>query len=229
MIAYNIFYTVFFLKILNLIEVQESMWYRIISLVLYVMQVVFMLAYLMGFVFQQKQKRTSNTDLAISDHELKELRFITHLSLHLSNKQFLLKLSFLFADGSQTKEELVLQRHLKPFAYWLQFAMAGQKEIWLTHAEISVIKYRMIEFWNKSMTTKISQELLFSDSRIQYALLLEPKNIDIHFDPLLKDRSLYEATFKEFYSDFLPWLKQNHPKAGHKWTPENAFYAFFLD
>lgn len=226
LLVYNLFYSYFFLKILEIIPVPDSPWHRVISLVLYVMQLVFMLVYLTGFVFQQKQKGNHTPDFAISDEELKELKAVSHLHLSLTNKAFVLKLSFSFADGSQTQEELVLQRHLKPFAYWLQFALAGQKGIWLTHADISVIKYRMVEFWNKSMTTKISQELLFSDSRIQYALLLDPKNIVIDFDPQLKDHTLYEATFKEFYSDFLPWLKENHPKASQKWTPESAFKAF---
>ncbi len=226
LLVYNLFYTVFFLKILELIPLPDTPWYRICSLVAYVVNVVFMLVYLLGIVFQQKQKGNQTPDFAISDEELKEIKAISHLRLSLTNKAFVLKLSFSFADGSQTQEEMVLQRHLKPFAYWLQFALAGQKGIWLTHADISVIKYRMVEFWNKNMTTKICQELLFSDSRIQYALLLDPKNIVIDFDPQLKDHTLYEATFKEFYSDFLPWLKENHPKGSQKWTPESAFTAF---
>ena len=225
LLVYNLFYSYFFLKILEIIPVPDSPWNRVISLGLYVMQVVFMLVYLSGFVFQQKQKGNQLPGVAISDDELKELKAISHLHLSLTNKAFILKLSFSYADGSQTQEELILQRHLKPFAYWLQFALAGQNGIWLTHADISVIKYRMVEFWNKSMTTKISQEHLFRDSRIQYALLLEPKNIVIDFDPQLKDHTLYEATFKEFYSDFLPWLKENHSNGTQKWTPESAFLA----
>lgn len=223
LVAYNLFYTLFFLKILKIVELPESEWYRIVSLVLYVMQIGFMLTYLMAFIFQKAQKRNGLEELAITDNELKELKAITHLSISLSNKAYILQLSLLFADGTQTKEELVVQRHLKPFAYWLQFALAGQRGIWLTHAEISVIKYRMVEFWNKSMNTKISQELIFSDTRIQYALLLAKENIEIHFDAHLKDKSLYEATFKEFYSDFIPYIKEKHPENKQKWTPESGF------
>lgn len=223
LVAYNLFYTLFFLKILQLIELPDSPWYRIVSLVLYVMQVVFILAYLMPVIYQKSQKRNNQDQLAITDNELKEIKAITDLHLSLSNKEYVLKLSFLYADGTQTSEDYVVHRHLKPIAYWLQFALAAQRGIWLTHAEISVIKFRMVEFWNKSMFTKISQDLLFSDSRIQYALLIPAQNIKIYFDPDLKDSSLYETTFKEFYSDFLPYIKEKHPESKQKWTPESVF------
>jgi hypothetical protein len=116
LLVYNLFYSYFFLKILEIIPVPDSPWHRVISLGLYVMQVVFMLVYLSGFVFQQKQKGNQLPGVAISDDELKELKAISHLHLSLTNKAFILKLSFSYADGSQTQEELVLQRHLKPFA-----------------------------------------------------------------------------------------------------------------
>jgi hypothetical protein len=85
LLVYNLFYSYFFLKILEIIPVPDSPWHRVISLGLYVMQVVFMLVYLSGFVFQQKQKGNQLPGVAISDDELKELKAISHLHLSLTN------------------------------------------------------------------------------------------------------------------------------------------------
>lgn len=226
--GFNLFYTLYFFKTLELLNWSDSDWHLILSVVLAVIQIVFTSVYLMGLYIQQHQD-TSVGQMAVTDAELKEIISIDSLELVVGSKQSVLKLSWMFGDGTHEQEELVLHRQLKPFAYWFQFALAAQKEIWLTHAEISVIKFRMVEFWNKNKPTKITQELLFSDSRIQYALLLSPDQVKICFATQLKDRSIFESTFKEFYSDFLPWLKVNKPELGPKWTVESAFEAYLSD
>jgi hypothetical protein len=225
LVAQMLFYVVFFLKSTLILDLEESEWYRILSLVLYVVQAFFTLIYLAALALSQQGSTKHTSDVAVTDIELAQVKSIEKILMELKSNRYVLSLTFSFADGTYKSEELILQRPLKPFAYWLQFALAGQNEIWLTHSEISVIKYRMVEFWNKSMTTKINQELLFKVSRIEYALQLEPKNITIDFDLQLKDYSLYESTFKEFYSDFLPWLKENHSNGTQKWTPQSSFLA----
>ena len=127
------------------------------------------------------------------------------------------------ADGSFRKEEMLLPKGLKPFSYWFQFALATKLGVQLTHAEMSVIKYRMVEFWNKSMALKINQDLLFTDTRIQYALALPAKSVDIHFDKDLKDRTLYEIVFKEFYADFYVVLKDEIPQSNKRIQAEEVF------
>lgn len=224
LVAQNLFYIIFFLKSMLIIDLEESEWYRMIALVLNVVHAFFFLIYLVALAFSQLSAKNYSFDVAVSDYELAQIKSIEEILLVLKQKRYILKLTFSFADGTYKTEELVLQRHLKPFAYWLQFALAGQNGIWLTHSEISVVKYRMVEFWNKSMTTKISQDLLFKDSRIQYAFILGPDKINILMDSQVSDLIVFESTFKEFYSDFLPWLLENRSNTGHKWTSESAFY-----
>ncbi len=221
LLAHIVFYTLFFLKMLDFLWLPESVWYRIISLVLYITQVVFIIGHLLAIHVQQSFRQESN--LAITDVELSELKSIQALQVIVSNQKVALVLTIELADGSFRKEEMLLPKGLKPFSYWFQFALATKLGVQLTHAEMSVIKYRMVEFWNKSMALKINQDLLFTDTRIQYALALPAKSVDIHFDKDLKDRTLYEIVFKEFYADFYVVLKDEIPQSNKRIQAEKVF------
>lgn len=221
LLIHVLFYTLFFLKILALLPLPDSIWYRILSLVLYISQVVIIIAHLIAIHMQQGYKQDST--LPITDSERAELKAIRALQLIVSNQRTAMILTLELADGSQRNEEMILQKGLKPFAYWFQFALATKLGIQLTHSEISVIKYRMVEFWNKSMTLKINQDVLFTDTRIQYAFALPASEIEISFDRGLKDRSLYVNTFKEFYVDFYSLIKDKADHGGKKLQAEDAF------
>jgi hypothetical protein len=223
-VAYNVFYILFFSKMLLLLPLPESIWYRMLSLVFYIVNAMFFLMYIMSIA--QRQFISNTEEVAITDEQAKEVVSIDTLRIVLQSKQFCLELALKYRDGHVDLAMLELQRPVKPFAYWLQFALASKNSLRLTHSDMSVIKFRMIEFWNKSMPQKISQELLFTDTRIEYALLIEAENIRIEYaEEQLLDRGLFDATFNEFYSDFLPWVKNQAEiigKTPRKWTSESA-------
>ena len=69
---------------------------------------------------------------------------------------------------------------LHPFLYWILFSISKRNNISLFNNDISVAKFRMIEYFNRYSTYKITQELLFSNDNGEYSLLINSDNIIIN-------------------------------------------------
>ncbi|MEL1248263.1 hypothetical protein [Flavobacterium helocola] len=69
---------------------------------------------------------------------------------------------------------------LHPFLYWILFSISKRNNISLFNNDISVAKFRMIEYFNRYSKYKITQELLFSNDNGEYSLLINSDNIIIN-------------------------------------------------
>jgi hypothetical protein len=120
-----------------------------------------------------------------------------------------LKLKLELASSEIVEINIENNKLLHPFLYWLLFAVAKKNDILLFHPDISVAKFRMIEYFNRNSNYKISQELLFVNENGEYSFLIENDLIDIkEKDILLTKKSFLEIILK--YSEcFIPIIDSN--------------------
>jgi hypothetical protein len=120
-----------------------------------------------------------------------------------------LKLKLELASSEIVEINIENNKLLHPFLYWLLFAVAKKNDILLFHPDISVAKFRMIEYFNRNSNYKISQELLFVNENGEYSFLIDNDLIDIkEKDILLTKKSFLEIILK--YSEcFIPIIDSN--------------------
>jgi hypothetical protein len=165
--------------------------------------------------------------MSIDENGWDEIVTIQAIHVAVISSKVALALTLVNKEGAKEKMNLEISKATKPFAYWVQFAIAKKLNIHLTHADISIIKFRMVEFWNKSMQAKIRQDLLFSNSRIQYDFQVDPSQITIEFDAtILQKNAIYQNTFIEFYRDFQPVLQTLNVKIEHKKDEKSIANSF---
>jgi hypothetical protein len=93
-------------------------------------------------------------------------------------------------DNHDTKTECVSTNKMyQPYLNWLVFALAGKLQMPLSHSDMALIKFRMIEYWNKDASTQINQIDIFSADMGNISLELAPANIEI--DGLVKLMTKY--------------------------------------
>ena len=89
---------------------------------------------------------------------------------------------------------------LHPFLYWLLFSISKKNDITLFNSDISVAKYRMIEYFNRYSKYKISQELLFYNDNGEYSLLINSESIILNDkDTISSKKAFFEIIIK--YAD----------------------------
>jgi hypothetical protein len=125
-------------------------------------------------------------------------------------KKYYLRLSF----GNPIKgkehysEEITSTKLLQPFVNWVVFVLAKEHGVKLTHPDIALSKFRMVEFWNKQADFSITQEQLFLNDRGYFELsadidqvILNDKTL-FHTKYIIKESLLkYKDCFKERFID----------------------------
>jgi hypothetical protein len=104
---------------------------------------------------------------------------------------------------------------LHPFLYWILFSISKRNNISLFNNDISVAKFRMIEYFNRYSTYKITQELLFSNDNGEYSLLVNSDNITINDKDIIgSKKSFSEIVIKyaECYISKYDAISNNNSK-----------------
>ena len=104
---------------------------------------------------------------------------------------------------------------LHPFLYWILFSISKRNNISLFNNDISVAKFRMIEYFNRYSTYKITQELLFSNDNGEYSLLINSDNIIINDKDIIgSKKSFSEIVIKyaECYISKYDAISNNNSK-----------------
>jgi hypothetical protein len=224
LIASNVFFLIYFLKTFDFIVLPDSVWFRIISFSISIISLFFNAYYIASYVVYSAANQRS---MAIEENGWDEIVTIQAIHVAVISSKVALALTLVNKEGAKEKMNLEISKATKPFAYWVQFAIAKKLNIHLTHADISIIKFRMVEFWNKSMQAKIRQDLLFSNARIQYDFQVDPSQITIEFDAtILQKNAIYQNTFIEFYRDFQPVLQKLNVKIDHKKDEKSIANSF---
>lgn len=129
---------------------------------------------------------------------------IDGLELDWRPNRFQFSMGVLLDNGERKKLSFERDRLTKPGAHWLAFALATQHGIDLQHGDMNVVKFRMVDWWNKAASHSIQQRALFAGTRGSYRLDLDCKQIKCRVDDELLD---YDV-IKEALSDFsISWLQ----------------------
>jgi hypothetical protein len=132
------------------------------------------------------------------------------LSLGYDEKKKMYFLRITFSGPEDTVEDTVyIKKLLKPFANWLVFATAGRKSVKLEHEDMAMIKFRMVEFWNKNSGYPITQEDIFHNDGGRFELTVPAGNIHIAQGDFLSSRYMIRENFKEFSSSFSPQMLES--------------------
>ncbi len=98
------------------------------------------------------------------------------------------------------KENTITQTYsklMKPLAHWFLFSISRKKNVFLSENDISVTKFRMIEFFNKDSELKINQDQIFSNNGGSFSLKLDPENIIIRNSEAFKKSFIFQEIFKK--------------------------------
>jgi hypothetical protein len=108
-----------------------------------------------------------------------------------ADKKYYLRLTFSnsITGKEQFTEEVVSGKLLQPFVNWVVFALAKEHGIKLTHPDIALNKFRMVELWNKQSDFSITQEQLFNNDRGHFELSAECENV------FLQDKNTFRSKY----------------------------------
>jgi hypothetical protein len=125
-----------------------------------------------------------------------------------SRKEYFVRILFVSPDDTSIskEDEVVSTKILQPFANWVLFSLARKKEIKLSHVDLSTVKFRMVEFWNKESNVKLTQEQLFNNDRGMVDLKMAPTDVMMVNPDFLKSKfSIRESIVKhtESFSSIL--------------------------
>jgi hypothetical protein len=73
-------------------------------------------------------------------------------------------------DANVVVERIENTKILLPFSNWILFAIAKKYNVKITNQDISLTKFRMVEYWNKDANFKLSQEILFTNDYGKFEL-----------------------------------------------------------
>ena len=118
-------------------------------------------------------------------------------------KVYFIKLTFRSVNTQNVfTEEVTVSKLLKPFANWVVFVLARKVNSKLTHSDMAITKFRMVEFWNKYADTKLSQESVFHNDTGRFELKISDKNVSLVDPEFLHSRYLIRTTLTEFKACF---------------------------
>ena len=86
---------------------------------------------------------------------------------------------------------------MKPLAHWVLFSLSRRKNVFLSENDISVTKFRMVEFFNKDSELKINQEQIFINNGGSFSLKLDSENITINNPEVFKKSFIFQEIFKK--------------------------------
>jgi len=142
--------------------------------------------------FAQKLVRIATTG-SLSGAEHEGVSAITGIQIGFNQveKKYYLRLAFSnsITGKEQFSEEVNSAKILQPLVNWIVFALAKEHSIKLTHPDIALSKFRMVEFWNKQSDFSITQEQLFLNDRGYFEL-----SADIH-QVILNDKTLFHSKY----------------------------------
>lgn len=120
-----------------------------------------------------------------------------------SEKHYFISMTFESPiNKQQYVESVTLSKLLKPFANWVSFVIARSVNAKLGHDDIAIIKFRMVQLWNKYADTKLTQDDLFHNDLGRFELKVSSDYVALSNEKFLHSRYLIRSSFEEFKSLF---------------------------
>jgi hypothetical protein len=119
-------------------------------------------------------------------------------------KLFYLTLTFIDEFQKEYIETNENSKLLQPLLYWMLFSYAKKQNVMLTHQDMAIAKFRMVDYWNKESDFKLTQELLFFNESGHFELKINGQNITINDMIFLKSKLSVKELFKKYFICFVP-------------------------
>jgi hypothetical protein len=128
------------------------------------------------------------------------------IGFHQVDKMYYLRLSFgnLIKGKEQFSEEVTSSKLLQPFVNWIVFALAKEHGVKLSHPDIALSKFRMVEFWNKKSDFPITQEQLFLNDGGFFELSAEKELVSMQYKNIFHSKFIVQEStlkYKECFTE----------------------------
>jgi len=204
-----------------------------------VTQFVFLIANYYSVLYYSLKNNSSTESNFLKDQDInsQEIAEILNIEIGYSNDNKLFYLTILFKDQyqKQFKETNENSKLLQPLLYWLLFSVAKKQNVMLTHQDVALAKYRMVDYWNKESNYKLTQELLFFNESGYFEFKLDEEDITINEKEFYKSKLSVKELFKKYFICFVPQdikttEQLNNKKNADKYLLDNfeAFYKNIL-
>lgn len=122
------------------------------------------------------------------------------VGVHLIWKQGVYKIGIkvLKTDGSSKWHWVERNKLNKTLGHWLAFAVATKGQEQLTHGDMNVIKFRMLELWNKASDQVLQQKHVFEGQRGAYGFICQPAQVFLELDLDLRTNTLLKDALLDF-------------------------------
>jgi hypothetical protein len=126
------------------------------------------------------------------------------IGVHQDKKKYYLRLVFSnsITGKEQFTEEVTSNKLLQPFVNWVVFALAKEHGVKLTHPDIALGKFRMVEFWNKQSEFAITQEQLFLNDGGHFELSVDARNLSLSDKQSFRSKFIIRETLLKFKDCF---------------------------
>lgn len=105
-------------------------------------------------------------------------------------------------NNIKRKERIESRKMLLPFSNWVLFSLAKKVNVKLLNQDISLTKYRMVEYWNKKSDIKLSQEVLFLNDRGLFEFSFDANSIEISNLAHLETKLIITETVQKNIENF---------------------------
>jgi hypothetical protein len=171
------------------------------------------------------------------DINSQDIAEIVNIEIGYNNENKLFYLTIIFKDQfqKQFKETNENSKLLQPLLYWLLFSVAKKQNVMLTHQDVALAKYRMVDYWNKGSNFKLTQELLFFNESGYFEFKINEENITLCEKDFYKSKLSVIEIFKKYFICFVPQdvkttEQLNNKKNADKYLLDNfeTFYKNIL-
>jgi hypothetical protein len=121
-----------------------------------------------------------------------------------TTRDYIISLIVLDNYGKEFTIEHSSSKILRPFAHWLLFALAKKQNVFLFENDISVTKFRMVEYLNKKSDLKIQQDQVFTNNGGVFSLKLDSDSIIFQHKDLFQKSYVMQEIFRIHAICFIP-------------------------
>ncbi len=181
--------------------------YFLAFFIICVSQFVFLIAGYYSIFFysiSNHQMSESNVlkDKDLNSHEIVEVLKVS-LGYHSETKMFYLTLNLKDKFKKEYIETNQNPKLLQPLLYWLLFSYAKKVNVMLTHQDIAIAKFRMVDYWNKESNFKLNQELLFFNESGHFEFKINQQNIFLNDATFFKSKLSFKDIFRKYFICFV--------------------------
>jgi len=197
--------TQIFLPLIAIFPEQFKSLYLIalLSLLLGLVYLIFITISYAGMLLQENQLGFFESEKEVSLDSKEMLPLAVTVGFNEQAKTYFIRITFSDNNSDSNKDiEISSTKLLQPYANWVLFAIAKQNNIALSHADLAIVKFRMIEYWNKNSKVQISQEKLFVNDRGYFELNLPETNVKIENTTILKSKYIIRETVYRYVDSF---------------------------